>query len=127
LGVWYLYYRPRVDYYRDYVRHWGEPEGIDVLTELEARGRASSVKLVRRGYLGHVMHVELLRSGEDLSRANQNGIGSRPELELGQKANGEHMACQWDFAYESDMATVSTETARDHADRVIYRLQYRSG
>ena len=126
LIAWDLYYRPHVAYYRDYVRRWGEPEGIDALTPHEAQGRATSVKLVQHGHWGHVVHIELVRSREELAHANTNGIGT-PELGVGQKAAGERMPCQWDFAYESDTDTVSAEVAEDRAGRVLYRLQYLSG
>jgi hypothetical protein len=127
LVIWDFYYRTHVRYYRDYVRRWGEPEGIDPLTERQAQGRASSVKLVRKGRQGHVLHVELVHSGDELVRENTNELGSRPELAIGQKAAGERMPCQWDFFYESDMDTVSAESAKDRAGHVIYRLQYRGG
>ena len=125
-AVWDLYYRTHVDYFRNYVRRWGEPEGVDSLTVDQARGLTSSVKLVRRGHLGHVVHVELVHSGDQLARDNPNDLGYAPELELGQKAEGQRMLCQWDFAYDTDSDAVSAEIAKDRTGRVVYQLQYRN-
>jgi hypothetical protein len=125
LVVWDTYYRMHVSYYCDFVRRWGEPEGVEPLSAREARARASSVKLVRKGHGGHVLHVERVRCGEDLASTNTAGLSYHPELELGSSAEGGRMPCQWDFAYESDLNTVIVETVRDRAGRVLYRMQYR--
>jgi YD repeat-containing protein len=127
LGVWDCYYRVHVDHYRDYVRRWGEPEGLGPLTSEEAHGRASSVKLVRSGRLGHVSHVELVHSSEDLARTTTGELGIRPELQIGHPAEGSRMPCQWDFTYEAGTHMVSAETVKDRNGNVLYRMQYRRG
>ena len=126
LVVWDLYYRTHVAYFHDYNRRWGEPEGIDALTDDEMLARASSFKLVRKGHLGHVSHVELVRSDGKLAHSKPGSVGFSPELELRQKT-GARTPCQWDFALESDTETVSTETAKDRAGDVVYVLKYLSG
>jgi conflict system STAND superfamily ATPase len=125
--LWYLFYRPHVRYFASYVRHWGEPTGVDLLDDAEAHARTTSVKLVRRGRLGHTVHVELTRNGEVLAKANRSGIAAMPELEIGQPVEGERMPCQWDFEYDADTGDVSAETARDRHGRVSYVLQYHGG
>jgi YD repeat-containing protein len=123
LGTGYAYYWPHVSYYQNYTRRWGAPEGIDRLSESEARHRTASVKFTRKGRLGRVEHVELVRQSEQLARRNEKSLGSTPELDVGQKAEGERLPCQWDFLYDSSGDVIS-ETVKDRAGRAIYTLQY---
>src|SRR5262249_33600096 len=104
-----------------------EPQGVDRLSEIEARHRATSVKLVRQGHRGRVTRAAIVRNAIELARTNTRELGSLPELAIGVKSKGERMPCQWDFAYASDTGMVSTETARDSQGHIVYRLQYRSG
>jgi hypothetical protein len=127
LGIWDLYYRPHIDYYRSYVLRWGEPVGIDPLSERNAQGRASSVRLVRAGRLGHVQRLEMVGGGEALALRAPGAVTNAPELDIGARTEGERVVCQWDYAYVADANTVGYETARDCQGNVIHRLQYRGG
>lgn len=146
LVIWDLCDRPHVDYYRGYVLRWGEPEGIDPLSEREVRGRVHSYMLVRTGRLGHVQHVALVADGEALAQAATGGVmqpelaigerlalraasdgSDKPALGIGRKTEGERVACQWDFAYVADTDTVGYETVKDCQGKIIQRLQYRGG
>ncbi|HEX3481689.1 MAG TPA: caspase family protein, partial [Kofleriaceae bacterium] len=124
LVVWDLSFRTHVAYYRDYDRTWGEPKGVDELSAGELHARTASFRLVRKGHLGHVVHVDLVRSDGEFAQSKPAGVGYDPELELRQKARGERTPCQWDFAFESDTEMVSTETARDRSGAVVYVLRY---
>jgi hypothetical protein len=127
VAVWDLYFRTHVAYYHSYVRRWGEPEGLDAVTEREAGERASSIKLVRRGHFGHVLYMESVSNGAEFARENIIGARYHPELGVGQKSEGERVPARWDFAYETDTGAVSAEIAKDRANRIVYRLQYRGG
>ena len=124
-AVWDLYYRQHIYYFSDYVRRWGEPEGIGTLTESQARARARTIKLVRRGHLGHVTYVAVVNGGNAVACPSFGDSSSAPELTIGIAALARRAPCQWEFAYESDTDTVSKETARDATGHVLYKLQYR--
>lgn len=125
--AWDLFYRTHASYYRDYNRRWGEPEGVDAVSDAEAHGRAASFRLTRRGHWGHVTHVDAVRSDGELTRTHPWNVGFEPELALGHRSDGVRTPCQWDFTYESETGTVASETARDCAGGVVYVLQYRGG
>jgi YD repeat-containing protein len=123
LSTWDFYYRKHVSYCQNYVRRWGAPEGVDELSIREARQRSSKVKFVRKGRLGKVERVELMGGTDLLAHSNEKGLGSGPELDIGQKAEGERMPCQWHFDYDAS-GEVFGETAQDRAGRPIYTLHY---
>jgi hypothetical protein len=127
LVVWDLHERVHVDYFRHYVWRWGELEGVDALTDREVHGRAVSVKVLRKGHLGHVVHVELVRGGEQLACQSIAGFGWRPELEISDNAAGERVARQSDFTYDSTTDAVAIETGKDCAGRLVYKAQYLGG
>ena len=130
LTLWELYDRPHVAYSVSYTRRWGEPEGLDRLSESEARLRRISFKLVRNGRLGHVSHMERVRDGERLtltSLANFAEAGGSIESAVAHNGGPKWLACQWDFEYEAGTGTVSTETAKDSSGQILYKLHYRSG
>jgi hypothetical protein len=118
--IWDLYYCTHVNYYRGFVRRWGEPEGLDRVSWSQALHRATSVKLVRRGRLGHVTHVELVRNAYFRTRTSS-------EVDVNATTQNENLPCQWDFEYglNGRPDTVSIETARNRADRIVYTIRYR--
>jgi uncharacterized caspase-like protein/energy-coupling factor transporter ATP-binding protein EcfA2 len=124
LGVGYTYYWPHVSYYQNYVRYWDVPKGVGSLGAHEAMQRSSKVQFVRKGSLGKVERVALMGDNHQLAYSDKKGLGSGPELDIGQKAGGERMPCQWHFDYDTS-GELSGEMAQDRADRLVYTLFYR--
>jgi YD repeat-containing protein len=120
LWDWDAHRRVKVEYYANLVKRWGAPEGIDRLTEDQARHRRATYKVYRRG--GRVERVEAVNGLGTLA----SGFGPRAALadaaprNLGLATRGES---RWEYG-RNEPGDVTEEVARDRAGGLVWVFHY---
>lgn len=103
------------EYFANFVRRWGIPEGIGRLEETAAR-QGSCVCITRRD--GLVIRLESVNgSGALVPRlVSVSYLGSK-------NAPRERSECRWGFSYD-ESGNINLEEASDAAGRLLYRCAY---
>jgi energy-coupling factor transporter ATP-binding protein EcfA2 len=119
--IYYLgYVRPVDTYYKDYVKVWGVPKGIDRLSSAEAKHRPRSFKITTAGFFGHVLSMEAVTStGEPV-----NGIHAVSKFS---PAEDDTAVSRLEYGYDSTARrTVAYEISMDKQQHLISRVLYSS-
>ena len=105
-------------YFTNFVRRWGVPEGVGKLTEEEARCRESTYKFSLRD--GLVQQVQIVNGSGNPTAYRTTDPFSYLEEDLETQTL---LPCQWDFFYDEDKNLVR-EAAIDKHRRMISRKTY---
>jgi tRNA A-37 threonylcarbamoyl transferase component Bud32 len=109
----------KIEYYANFVRRWGVPEGIGPLSEEQARRRMLSYKFHRRG--GRVEKLEVVNGHGRPAQGNLLMVGV-PQLDL-LAGSGATALCR--FEYQRDeQGRLTRETAFDRRGEVVWAFVY---
>jgi hypothetical protein len=110
-GAWYYkaYIGEDVQYYRSFVKRFGEPVGVGKLSRDQTHHRATSLKFVRQGFLNPVLEMEAVDADGNCAPYNSVGTHLQDEQES-DNASPLH-ECRWEFVY-------------DNKGRVVYEKAY---
>jgi hypothetical protein len=115
-GWWYwdANYRAKVEYYATYTNRWGVPEGVDRVSEEEARHRNVTWKFTRNG--GRVEKIEAVNgSGFPTAEHSPSAWLHRLEEEVRE--------CSFEYP-RNDRGEVLEEIARDRQGQVVWTFHY---
>jgi hypothetical protein len=122
LGLWYWdsHYRVKVEYYANFVKRWGVPEGIGRVSEAQARHRHLTYKFYRRG--GRVERVEAVNGLGALTTGSGMGaaLAEPSPRNQGMDTRGES---RWEYG-RNEQGEITQETARDRAGGLAWVFHY---
>lgn len=112
----YLFVWEDTAYYNNFVKVYGAPRGIGLLTAQQVQHRPVSARIVKKGRQGLVQRMEMVNSrGEPTGR---HSVGTYLS------ASGEEQKeVRWDFFYDSD-DRVAYEVASDKRVKQLWTLIY---
>jgi hypothetical protein len=116
IGNRYLYTWDYVEYYKDFVKVYGQPKGIGRLTLDQVHHRPVSFRIVRKGRLGPVQRLESVNSRE-------RPTGRHYVDTYLAASSGDNSETRWTYFYGSDNR-VAYEMAYDSHDRAVWTLIY---
>jgi hypothetical protein len=108
-------------YYKTFVKKFGQPFGIDELTSEQVRHRASSLKLVRYGFLNPVVRIEAVDA--DGKCTPKNDVGTHLQKNEETDNAGPLHECLWEFVYDNNGKVVS-EIALDKEGKLRWGYSY---
>lgn len=109
----------RVEHYANFVKRWGIPEGIGLLTLEQARRRTLNYRFSRRG--GKVEQVEVVNgyghlTTQDTGSMYVDRLDSLADLSPGQ-------ACRYQYR-RNEQGELTEEIAFDRTGQVVWRFHY---
>jgi serine/threonine protein kinase len=117
LWFWDAHYRVKAEYYANYVKRRGAPEGLGRLSEEETHHRIASYRLSRRG--GRAERLEVVNS-----RGQLTAVHSLAALLEGKSDPTVFKRdCRYEFAWDAQ-GRLAEEVACDRAGAALWRLQY---
>jgi hypothetical protein len=90
----------------------GEPRGIGELSDKQVKSRPVSIKIIRKGLLGHVVRMETVNSRHETTHLHSIGTYLEPKEKYKQKE------VAWEFNYDS-AGRVSYEEAFDSRGKLL--------
>jgi YD repeat-containing protein len=116
LGYFYAWVWPNVRYYNTFFKVDGEPVGVGQLSENWIGHRPVSLRITKKGILGHVERMEAIDSRKELTV--HHSIGTYLEAE--ESAPREAI---WQYSYDAS-GRVSYEMAFDPSEKPVWGFVY---
>jgi YD repeat-containing protein len=109
---------PYVRHYNSFVKQWGAPVGIGLLTDEQVSHRPISFKITQQGSKGLVQRVEAISSGGQVTALNFDNSYLPNDAE-----NESSTPVAWDFTYDAK-GDVQYESALDVDNNIVWRFVY---
>ena len=106
-------------YFETFTKRWGIPEGVGPLSKDQIAGRSCSIKFIRRGAIGPVIHIEAVDSSGRLTPKNRVGTYF---AYVGDKDNPNH-ECQWEYIRDAE-GRIAYEVAYDRNKSLVWGFVY---
>jgi YD repeat-containing protein len=125
------YFAEHVRYYKNFVKHFGEPVGIGELSSDQIRHRAASIEIVRKGLRIPILRMEapVLRMeaiDADGNCAPDNSVGTYLQNAQEVENTSPLHECRWEFVYD-DKGEVVYEKAYDREGKLRWGYSYTPG
>jgi hypothetical protein len=133
-GIYWFEFAEHVAYYKSFVRHWGEPVGIDALSGDHVSHRKWSLKFVQRGihfdpnaswyFTPTTNEIEAVDADDDCTPDNNVATHLSEGDDDGFSATHE---CRWRFVRDATTGQIVYENAYDKHGNMRYGYQYLVG
>jgi YD repeat-containing protein len=123
LAYWDLFVRKHVDYYANYVRHYGIWQGVDRISAQTAERRFASYRFTRHGRLHPPERVDYFHGCGSLERHGMTDIADNPRDAWDAFDIAARAMCSAEFQYHGD-GSIASESMVNRHGRAVVTLTY---